>query len=174
MNRNIQVKEELQELAPELAKIKSKERVSLEAVYFAAMQDKVMATLNSKNDAPAPIYFENMQAQVMNSVKEKRAIRTISFMPIIKWAAAASIALAMLWLPYNYYDQSSQNRYASEINIDIDNQQEVDYLIDYLNTDADFDFLQSITSEESIPSSDAPESEDFLLTDEDLELLIDM
>jgi hypothetical protein len=174
MNRNIQIKEELEELAPMLAKLKNREAPSMQAAYFTAMQDKVMATLNSKEDAPAPIYFETMQNQVMKSVTEKRATKTIKFFPIIKWAAAASIAIVMLWFPYNYYTQTTPNTYASELNIDIDNQQEVDYLIDYLNTDADFDYLQSITSEESIPSSDAPESEDYLFTDEELELLIDM
>jgi hypothetical protein len=174
MNRNIQIKEELEELAPALAKLKNREEPSMQAAYFATMQDKVMATLNSKNDAPAPIYFETMQNQVMKSVTEKRATKSIKFFPLIKWAVAASIALAMLWLPYNYFNQTKDNTYVSGLNIDINNQQEVDYLIDYLNTDADFDYLQSITSEESIPSSDAPESEDYLFTDEELELLIDM
>jgi hypothetical protein len=174
MKKREEIEQELLEFAPNLSIITRKKQILPADAYFGSMQDAIMSKIYNQDDAPATEYFNSMQENVMAKIVEKKSSKIISLNTIVKWSVAASVALLMLWLPYNHYITNNQTTYASELNIDIDNQQEVDYLIDYLNTDADFNYLQSITSEESLPSEDIPTSDDYLLSDEDLELLIDM
>jgi hypothetical protein len=161
--------EELGELAPGLLKNKMKVQQYPHPDYFEKMQDSVLAKIMEKDYADIPNgYFQSMQNQVIASTSPVTKTKVFRLSPYVKWASAACAALLMMWIPYNYTSNKTVKE-NSELTLDVSNEEELDYIVEYFNSEADLHYLSSITNEESL-IEEATEY-DPLLSDEEIELL---
>jgi hypothetical protein len=170
MKREQEILNELQEIAPFLIPLRKKKNMVDDEAYFSKMQDDVLLKIMNQdvNDIPNG-YFQSMQQEVIDKVDHKNKTKTVALSSYIKWTAAACVGLSLLWIPFRNMDLN-KNELAinNKIEINFQNNEEVDYMIEYLNSDADFEYWKSISSEENIPSMNDNE---YLFTDEEIELL---
>ncbi len=144
MKENLHIIEELNDIAPSLAVLKSKEINLPTEDYFQSMQDVIFAKIiEDKQDKeldnmPDTNYFNKMQAEVMSKVKDSPKRLTMTF---FKWSAAACFLLLSVYLlKENIFNT---NKIDNQLVINIESDDEMNYLLNYVAED---DILKYVNS----------------------------
>ena len=109
---NSDIREELESLAPNLARLPKTNRKSVPEGYFEDVEDQIVRQLNflhldqRKPSIPSG-YMDSLEDRIVSLVQDEQKVIPLYKKPVVKYLAAASIVLVLAFIGINRWSDNN-------------------------------------------------------------------
>lgn len=117
---NSDIREELESLAPNLARLPKTNRKSVPEGYFEDVEDQIVRQLNflhldqRKPSIPSG-YMDSLEDRIVSLVQDEQKVIPLYKKPVVKYLAAASIVLVLAFIGINRWSDNNATTSLSPI-----------------------------------------------------------